>query len=94
MIDVELLLESLKREDLEVGNWVNVVGYVEGFLPAGKKGVGEAIQNGWQGGNGAQSVRVKAVMLWGARELKIEEYEKATEGRILEDRRFSRQITT
>jgi len=91
LVDVNLLLEGMKREDTVVGAWVNVVGYVGGVLGEGKakrnrraKGAeGERGENG----EGVVRVRVQAVMLWSAGGLKIGEYEKAVEGRMSNERR-------
>ena len=90
-MDVNLLLEGMKREDTVVGAWVNVVGYVGEVLGEGKakrnrraKDVeGERGKNG----EGVVRVRVQAVMLWSAGGLKIGEYEKAVEGRMSNERR-------
>lgn len=75
LVDVNLLLEGLKREDTTIGAWLNVVGYVEGVLGevSGQKGKGK--------GEICQ-VKVQAVMLWSAGAFKIGEYEKAVEGRL------------
>ena len=79
LVDVNLLLETLKREDTQVGAWVNVVGYVEGVLEEGKtkkKDVEEGRDEG------PTYVRVQAIMLWSAGGVKIGEYERALEGRL------------
>ena len=91
LVDVNVILESLKREDMEVGAWVNVVGYVQEMLKGGKgeqrQEQGKAIsvkKNGnWaRGGPKAMMVRVHAVMLWSAGAVKIGEYEKVLEARL------------
>ena len=91
LVDVNVILESLKREDLEVGAWVNVVGYVEELLKDGKRQQGQeqgkAIlvkKNGNSAREGprAMMVRVHAVMLWSAGAVKIGEYEKVLEARL------------
>lgn len=78
LVDVNLLLEGLKREDMQVGTWVNVVGYVEGRV----KGRGENGAVGEGGGREVVKVRVKAVMLWSAGGVEIGKYERALEGRL------------
>ena len=30
MVDVNIILETMKKEDFEIGAWINVVGYVQG----------------------------------------------------------------
>ena len=76
LVDVNLLLESLKREDTLVGEWVNVIGYVEGNeanTPLKKTSTMVA--------NSAPHVRVQAIMLWPARTVKLGEYERVLEQR-------------
>lgn len=82
LVDVNLLLEGLKREDTSVGAWVNVMGYVEGVVNGkansnGKRDVGMDISMGVEG------VRVKAIMMWSAGGLKLGEYEKVLEERMI-----------
>ena len=82
LVDVNLLLESLKREDTQVGAWVNVIGYVEGVVGDGRVvelGEGNGLSTG---GARIVEVKVKAVMLWSAGGVRIGEYEKALEERL------------
>ena len=90
-VDVNVILESLKREDMEVGTWVNVVGYVQEVLKDGRREQrqeqGKAISvkkngNCAREGPRAMMVRVHAVMLWSAGAVKIGEYEKVLEARL------------
>lgn len=91
---MELLLDSLKSTDTQVGEWVNVTGYVQHakIIPA-------KIQNGDVDGNQKHTatlgsndegrtskqiineVHVQAVMLWSAGSVRLGEYEKALESR-------------
>ena len=64
-VDVKLLLDSLKRTDTLVGEWVNVVGYITDIL-----GRQETVK-----------VHVQAVMLWSAGAIRLEEYERAVRER-------------
>ena len=86
LVDVTLLLESLKREDTQIGAWVNIIGYVEGSSEderAMKKGVKRGSEGVLSGGDsGIAWVRVKAIMLWSAGGVKMGEYEKALEDRL------------
>lgn len=67
-LDITDLLESLRREDLEVGAWVNVVGSIQA----------SANPSTATGRNGLQEIpKVKAVMLWSAGSINMGEYEKA-----------------
>lgn len=91
LVDVNVILESLKREDMEVGAWVNVIGSVEEVLKDGKRRQGQeqgkAISM-QKNGNCARErpsaimVRVHAVMLWSAGAVKIGDYEKVLEDRL------------
>lgn len=67
MVDVTVIVETMKREDLEVGAWVNVVGYVQ-------KSRGK--------GTGSVRVLVQAVTVWSAVAVRLGEYEKALAGRL------------
>ncbi|MCJ1244570.1 hypothetical protein MMC30_001768 [Trapelia coarctata] len=60
--DLELLGDTVKTTDTQIGEWVNVIGTV------GEK-------------SKTMDTRIKAVMLWSASGIKLEEYEKAVEGR-------------
>lgn len=91
LVDINVILESLKREDMQVGAWVNVVGYVEDILKDGKREQGQEQGKAIlvkQNGNCAREaprammVRVHAVMLWSAGAVKIGEYEKVLEERL------------
>lgn len=80
-----MILESLKREDTQVGAWVNVMGYVDEMLKERKReqcqehGATGLAKRGedelWQRPR-AVRVRVQAVMLWSAGGVKIGEYER------------------
>ncbi|KAL8782216.1 MAG: hypothetical protein Q9213_005582 [Squamulea squamosa] len=79
-VDVNIVLERLKHTDTQVGEWVNVMGYVQGVEEqrGGNKGV--KYGNGKRVSEG-KVVRVQAVMLWSAGGVKVWEYEKALEMR-------------
>lgn len=64
-LDVRLLLDSLKRTDTAVGEWVNVVGYITDIRRDREK----------------IEVCVQAVMLWSAGAVRVEEYEMAVRER-------------
>lgn len=94
-VDVGLVLEGVRREELEGGGWVNVVGYVGGWV--GEQGEGRRdrgsgenggrARGGNDGGEGMVRVRVQAIMLWSAGGLRVGEYERAVEGRLGEGER-------
>ncbi|KAL9624571.1 MAG: hypothetical protein Q9160_001235 [Pyrenula sp. 1 TL-2023] len=72
-VNVELVLESITKDELQVGCWLNVIGYVQ--RPPRKrkrqqKG-SETIDNG--------GTTVQAVMLWNAGALNVGNYERVVE---------------
>ncbi|KAI4192156.1 MAG: hypothetical protein LQ346_004446 [Caloplaca aetnensis] len=87
MVDVNLLLSTLKSTDTQVGEWVNVIGYVQGFVDDGdtkekmKWGSGAGPRNKEKLGQQARIVGVQAVMFWSAGGVKLSEYEKVVEMR-------------
>ena len=91
LVDVNVVLEGLKREDTQVGAWINVVGYVEEVVREGKRGqwqvqekMGPATRNGERVREGPRVVRVRvqAIVLWNAGGVKIGEYERTLENRL------------
>lgn len=68
VVDVTVIVETMRREDLEVGAWINVIGYVQER----------------EGDHGASmTVGVQAIIIWGAEGVKLGEYEKAVAGRLV-----------
>ena len=82
VVDVNLLLENLKREDIVVGAWVNIVGYVEEVITKREKAKGSNGNLGQGGISGVNLVKVQAIMLWSAGGIKIGEYERALTERL------------
>ncbi|TDZ26370.1 hypothetical protein C8034_v001716 [Colletotrichum sidae] len=64
-VDVKLLLGTLKSEQIRVGEWVNVVGYVTS--PTGTRAKGTTRE--------PHNVGIQALMLWSAGPLDIQRYE-------------------
>lgn len=91
-MNVDLLLDNLKSTDTQVGEWVNVTGYVQhtSKIPteisscniSGNQELTAALhkkaRNAEQTGT---EVFVQAVMLWSAEKVKLDEYEKALDSR-------------
>ena len=84
LVDVNVILENLKREDTEVGAWINIVGYVKEVLRDGRirqaqaqEQMGVVKREGDRVREGTRAVRVKvqAILLWSAGGVKIGEYE-------------------
>ena len=72
VVDIGLVGPTIKSTDTQVGEWVNVMGYVgEKIAGATKREIG---------------VRVQALMLWSAGALIIKDYERAVQGRRATER--------
>ena len=82
LVDVNLLLENLKREDIVVGAWVNIIGYVGEMMNKGEKARGLDGNMGRGGIPTVDLVKVQAIMLWSAGSIKIGEYERALTERL------------
>ncbi|KAL8729182.1 MAG: hypothetical protein Q9166_004921 [cf. Caloplaca sp. 2 TL-2023] len=79
-VDVNLLLETLNSTDIEVGEWVNVMGYVQEVEE--EKGMKDIMRFGGVRGVGlGKFVKVQALVLWSAVGVKLWEYERAVEMR-------------
>lgn len=96
LVDVNVILESLEREDTQVGAWVNIMGYVERSLKEGKREQGQAQgrtllakdKRKWElEAPKAVRVKVQAIMLWSAGGVKIGEYERTLEERLKLEKR-------
>jgi len=70
-VDVQLLLNTLKSTDTQLGEWVNVVGYTTSSLENNtfKK----------HSANSTHSMGIQAILLWPAGPLKLDGYEKCME---------------
>lgn len=80
-VDVNLLLSTLKPTDTEVGEWVNVIGYVtsEPVFTTRAERRSEASKRA--------TASVQAVMLWSAGSIKLGDYERVlTERKEVEKR--------
>ncbi|KAG8529421.1 uncharacterized protein KY384_006058 [Bacidia gigantensis] len=88
LVDVNLVLENSKREDLEIGSWVNVIGYVEKTTKEKEAAHNTSdererkLNSDPNRNRMIDEISVQAVMLWNAGALKITEYEKALEQRL------------
>ncbi|KAL8763081.1 MAG: hypothetical protein Q9184_001041 [Pyrenodesmia sp. 2 TL-2023] len=88
-VDVNLLLSALKSTDTQVGEWVNVLGYVQGLVDndgairrvVGRVGAGLRDMNKHKVERQIGIVGVQAVMLWSAGGVRLADYEKAVEMR-------------
>ena len=87
MVDLKLVMETLRSTDTRVGEWVNVVGYVE----ADNVKLDKEVRGGsreWRGGDiegqdGEMArPKVQAVMLWSAGGVKLADYERAVAAKL------------
>lgn len=68
LVDVRLLLEKLTAEQTSVGEWVNIIGYINSPPSA-------SVNVSTKRKRGLSAVHVQALMLWSAGELDIGRYE-------------------
>ncbi|KAF6831827.1 hypothetical protein CMUS01_07178 [Colletotrichum musicola] len=66
LVDVQLLLGTIKSDQTRVGEWVNVVGYTT-LPPSGTRAKGTSRE--------PQKVTIQALMLWSAGPLNLQRYE-------------------
>ncbi|KAK8140280.1 hypothetical protein PG984_000346 [Apiospora sp. TS-2023a] len=64
-MDVKLLLQSLNREQTDVGQWLHVIGYITSFQKPSRKSL---VPECW-------GVGIQALVLWKAEELDLAAYE-------------------
>lgn len=68
MVDVGLLLNSLASNETQIGEWVNVMGYVTSCLNQQLKG---------PGGSGNREINIQAIVLWSAKAFDLQGYERS-----------------
>jgi hypothetical protein len=66
-VDVELLVNSLKSDETRIGEWVNVVGYIQAPLPHLAKHPNHI----------NMYAQVQAIILWSSGPLKLDGYENS-----------------
>jgi len=85
-VDIDLVMETSSRLDLEVGAWINVIGYLTATPPqmtstlrrAATEVRTQARRKGERSAD-PRTVSVQAVMLWSAGAIKLDEYERSLE---------------
>ena len=87
LVDVNVVLETTARSELEVGAWVNIIGYVaneavesQGREREKRPGRGTLKERGHV--EDLMRVPIDATSVWGTGPLRIAEYEQAVEGRV------------
>jgi hypothetical protein len=77
IVDVELLVNTLKSGDTQIGEWVNVIGYIQDSQQQKPSKHPNELHLG---------IRVQAIVLWSSGPLKLDGYEKS-----LDQQRSDRQ---
>jgi hypothetical protein len=79
-VNVDIILETLKSTSLEIGAWVNVVGYItrKASPPSSPNNAAEEPASKAD----PNTVYVQAIILWDAGNIKLDAYERALQGRI------------
>jgi hypothetical protein len=67
LVDVKLLLSTLKSTDTRIGEWVNVMGYITATPSTQRLGTEQT----------KSTTSVQAIVLWSAGSVRLEEYEKS-----------------
>ncbi|KAK0660586.1 hypothetical protein DIS24_g3132 [Lasiodiplodia hormozganensis] len=84
-VNIEHVLESVNRDDLEIGAWLNIIGTVAPPTTSAKQR-----SKMTQRETAADSVHVLATLLWNAGDIQLDAYEKAVEARKAADALFDR----
>lgn len=71
-VNVNLIFESLKSTDLQIGVWHNVIGYVSRLSEGEREGDCEKDATLARSGH----VNVQAILMWSAGSIKLGEYER------------------
>ncbi|KAK5942775.1 hypothetical protein PMZ80_005341 [Knufia obscura] len=77
VVDINLILETVKRPLLQAGSWVNVIGYVQS-ISAVKRRVSSS-RTVKQQDMRTNLPKVQAVLFWDAGALRLDKYEEAIE---------------
>ncbi|EKG12046.1 hypothetical protein MPH_10828 [Macrophomina phaseolina MS6] len=83
-VNIEHVLETVQRTDLDVGAWVNVIAYVSAPPNNSEAGVKRARAH-----SATDNVHAQAIVLWSAGDIKLDAYQKAVEARKAADAIFS-----
>lgn len=90
LVNVDHVLESIKSTDLQVGSWVNVIGYVTPAAAGAAKTYtvpAQAERRSKQDAAARRNVTMQAIMLWSAGAINLDEYEKALQMRKADEQR-------
>lgn len=77
IVDINLLLDTIKTDALPTGSWINIIGYLQHTsLPktrVSSSGRRRTVQD---------LPRVQAILMWNAGAVRVEEYEKTLEDHL------------
>jgi len=73
MVDVRLLLNTLKSNETSIGEWVNVMGYV-----TSEQTQGRAVSP-------KPEIKIQAIVLWSANSFNLEGYEKSLDQKKVDE---------
>ena len=71
MIDVQLVLESIKAHELRAGSWLNVIGYIR--RPEHVRTKRKTSDK--EKSSGSPEIHIQAVMIWSGGAIKVGDYE-------------------
>ncbi|KAK0616052.1 CST complex subunit Ten1 [Bombardia bombarda] len=66
LVDVNLVLASLKADQTRIGEWVNVIGYITAIHPSTDAKASD---------NGGLRVQIQSLVVWSAGPLDVKQYE-------------------
>ncbi|PGG97695.1 hypothetical protein GX51_07206 [Blastomyces parvus] len=96
-VDINLLLESLTATDIQVGAWLNVLGYIRERRPSPPNNQNNYNNNkespaatAATGAVGTRSIYIEAVMVFSADAVQLGEYERVLQDWQEADRRVQR----
>jgi hypothetical protein len=82
LVDIELVLGSIKSHESRIGEWVNVMGYI-----------GATKQSSSVQPNGVKiDIPVQALLIWSAGPLKLDQYQESLEQQKADATMVARQI--
>jgi hypothetical protein len=83
LIDVRLLLNTMKSNETRIGEWLNVIGYVM---------ASETVRTNGPHRNTQEAIPVQAIVLWSAGPLKLDGYQRSLDQQILEAAASDKQL--
>ncbi|KAI9763152.1 MAG: hypothetical protein M1835_007914 [Candelina submexicana] len=81
-VNIDLILSSIKSTDTQIGEWVNIIGYITAPIPPQT----HATSN--QNIKASNGVNVQALVLWSAGAVNLGNYERILEERKEVERRL------